>query len=187
MRDPTFWKLLSVGICAGMIGTGLIFHQETILAKHGISKSLAMWMISGQAVIGTGVAFWAGILTDRYRAEKLLAIAMLLMAFSIGIVIWMPHWSLVIVFCISNGLQGAIHRTAGTVVWVNYYGRENQGVIRGAAMSAMILAAAIGPLPLAMANDRWGTYVPVLIAYAVIPLLSMVCVLTAKKPVRQTA
>lgn len=182
--DATFWKLLSVGVCAGMIGTGLVFHQETIFAAHGISKDLAMWLISIQAAIGTVAAFWAGSLTDRYPAEKLLALAMLMFAVSIGIVYFLPHWSFVFIFAILNGLNGAIQRTAGTVVWVNYYGRQNQGVIRGAAMSAMILAAAVGPLPLAMCNDRLGTYGPVLVAYAIIPLLSMLLVLSAKQPNR---
>ena len=170
-----------------MIGTGLVFHQETIFAERGISKDLAMMLISYQALIGTVAAFWAGSLTDRYPAERLLGLAMLMFAASIFILYFLPHWSFVFVFAVLNGLNGAIQRTAGTVVWVNYYGRQNQGVIRGAAMSAMILAAAIGPLPLAMSNDRWGTYSPVLIAYAVIPLVSMLLVFTAKRPSRTEA
>ena len=187
LADWTFWKLLSVGVCAGMIGTGLVFHQETIFASRGVSKDLAMWLISIQAFVGTVCAFWAGSLTDRYPPERLLALAMLLFAASIFILYFLPHQSFVYVFAVLNGLNGAIQRTAGTVVWVNYYGRQNQGVIRGAAMSAMILAAAIGPLPLAMSNDRWGTYDPVLIAYAVIPLVSMVMVVSAKKPIRRVS
>ena len=183
--DATFWKLISVGVCAGMIGTGLVFHQETIFAAHGISKDLAMWLISIQALIGTIAAFWAGSLTDRYPAERLLGLAMLMFSASIFLIYFLPHWSLVFIFAILNGLNGAIQRTAGTVVWVNYYGRENQGVIRGAAMSAMILAAAAGPLPLAMCNDRLGTYGPVLVAYGIIPLLSMALVLSAKQPRRR--
>ena len=184
LADATFWKLLSVGVCVGMIGTGMVFHQETIFAARGVSKDLAMWLISIQAAIGTVAAFWAGSLTDRYPAEKLLAVAMLMFAASIFLLYFLPHWSLVFVFAVLNGLNGAIQRTAGTVVWVNYYGRQNQGGIRGAAMSAMILAAAVGPLPLAMCNDRLGTYGPVLIAYGIIPLLSMVLVMSAKQPQR---
>jgi len=185
LTNSTFWKLLSVGICAGMIGTGLVFHQETIFAERGVSKDLAMWSISLQAFIGTIAALWAGSLTDRYPAERLLAIAMLMFGLSIFLLYYLPHWTFLFPFVILNGLNGAIQRTAGTVVWVNYYGRENQGVIRGAAMSAMILAAAIGPLPLAMANDYWGTYDPVLFAYALIPLASMLLVFTAKRPSRR--
>lgn len=184
LRNATFWKLLSAGVCTGMIGTGLVFHQETIFASHGISKDVAMWLISAQAMIGTLAAFWAGSLTDRYPAQRLLGIAMLMLSVSVAVVYYMPHWGFAFAFAVLNGLHGSIQRTAGTVVWVNYYGRQNQGVIRGAAMSAMILAAAVGPLPLAMANDQLGTYGPVLIAYAILPFLAMMFVLSAKRPVR---
>lgn len=186
LANGTFWKLLSVGVCTGCIGTGLVFHQETILSAHGISKDLAMWLIAYQAAVGTVAALWAGRLTDRIPAERLLAAAMFMLSVSVAIVYFMPHWSFVFVFATLNGLHGAIIRTAGTVVWVNYYGRGNQGVIRGAAMSAMILAAALGPIPLAMANDRLGTYAPALVAFAVIPLVSMMMVFTSRQPRRST-
>lgn len=184
--DATFWKLLSVGVCVGMIGTGLVFHQETIFAARGISKDVAMWLISIQALVGTVAAFWAGSLSDRYPIERILAFSMLIFSISIFVIYFLPHWSFVFLFAVLNGLNGAIQRTAGTVVWVNYYGRQNQGVIRGAAMSSMILAAAVGPLPLAMSNDYLGTYGPVLLVYAVLPLASMALVLTAAQPTRQT-
>ena len=187
LANGTFWKLLSVGVCTGMIGTGLVFHQETILAEHGISKQLAMWLITIQATIGTLAAFWAGRLTERIAPQRLLALAMLIESMAVAVIYLMPVWTLVFAFAALSGLHGAIIRTAGTIVWVNFYGRQNQGVIRGAAMSAMILAAAVGPMPLAMSNDRFGTYDPVLIAFVVIPLLSMWLVLTAKRPIRSPA
>lgn len=187
LRDSTFWKLLSVSVCTGMIGTGLVFHQETIFASRGISKDLAMWLITIQATIGTVAAFWAGSLTDRYPVERLLAIAMLMLSLAVGVVYFLPHWWLVFAFAVLNGLHGSILRTAGTVVWVNYYGRLNQGVIRGAAMSAMILAAAVGPVPLAVANDALGSYSPVLLGYTVLPLLAMLLVMTARQPQRQNS
>ena len=185
LADSTFWKLLSVSVCTGMIGTGLVFHQETILGSHSISKELAMWLITIQASVGTFAAFWAGRLTERIASERLLAAAMLMQSVAVWIIYILPHWTFVFSFAILAGIHGAILRTAGTIVWVNYYGRQNQGVIRGAAMSAMILAAAVGPMPLAMSNDMLGTYDPVLIAFVIIPLLSMLLVFSAKKPTRQ--
>jgi sugar phosphate permease len=182
LLDATFWKLLSFGVTAGMICTGMVFHQQSILATRGISKELAMGLISLQAVIATLATLPAGWLTDRWRAEQLLAGSMLLLALSILVVIAMPHPSWGFVFAVLMGLVGSIFRSAGTVVWINFYGRANQGVIRGAAMSAMILAAAAGPIPLAMAQDMLGTYTPALIAYFIIPLLSMLLVLSARQP-----
>ena len=184
MRDATFWKLVSVGFCAGMVGTGLVFHQETILAAHGISKEMAISLITFQATIATLAALGAGALTDRYPAERLMGLAMLLQGAAVAVVWLMPHWAFVFLFAILGGLCGSILRTAGTVVWVNYYGRENQGVIRGVALSVMIFAAAIGPLPLALANDYWGRYDAALAFFTLVPLLSMALVLTAKRPLR---
>ena len=186
LRDGTFWKLLSVGVTFGMIGTGLVFHQETILAAHGLSKSLAMSLISFQAFIGTVAAPVMGWLSDRCRAERMMAVSMLLLSLAVACLYFLPHPSLVYVFATLVGLGGAILRTAGTVVWVNYYGRGNQGVIRGAANSGMILAAAAGPLPLAMSNDSSGSYGPALFAFMVIPLLSMIFVATARQPRRRS-
>ena len=184
LRDLTFWKLISVGVCAGMIGTGLVFHQETILDGHGISKDLAMWMISCQAAIGTLATLGAGWLSDRWPAERLMGLAMLMFACAISILIFMPHWSFVFFFALLNGLHGSVLRTTGTVVWINYYGRANQGVIRGAALSSMILAAAVGPVPLALSNDYLGSYQPALIGFVLLPLVSMLLVFTAKRPTR---
>ena len=89
-------------------------------------------------------------------------------------------------FAVLMGLQSSILRSAGTVVWVNYYGRENQGAIRGLTMSAMILAAAVGPLPLAVSIDRTGSYQAALILFCVLPVTSAVLVATASMPRRPT-
>ena len=80
------------------------------------------------------------------------------------------------------GLQGGIIRTAGTAVWINYYGRTNQGAIRGVAMSAAVVAAACGPLPLAMSWDRTGSYTVALAVFGVLPLLAGIGVVTARRP-----
>jgi hypothetical protein len=67
-------------------------------------------------------------------------------------------------------------------VWINYYGRTNQGAIRGVAMAAAVIAAACGPLPLALCWDWSGSYAVALILFGVLPLLSAVAVVTARRP-----
>lgn len=184
LRDATFWKLLSVGICSGMVGTGMIFHQVSLLGTRSVCESFALALISLQAIVASIAALGAGWVTDRWRAERLLAIASFMLAVAVAIVQWMPISALALGYAALMGLHGSILRSAGTVVWINYYGRQNQGVIRGAAMSAMILAAAVGPIPLAISVDRLGTYTPALLAYVALPLVSMLLVLSAKQPIR---
>ena len=80
------------------------------------------------------------------------------------------------------GLQGGIIRTAGTAVWINYYGRANQGAIRGVAMAAAVVAAACGPLPLAVSWDWTGSYKTALTIFAILPIVAGAGVVTARRP-----
>lgn len=182
LRDRTFWKLLAVPTTSGMICTGIVFHQVALFGSRGASAGFALGLISLQAAVATVAALGAGWWTDRASSQRLLALAMLLLSVSSLVLLWMPHPALGILFAVLTGLHGSLLRSAGAVVWVNYYGRGNQGAIRGVSMAVMILGAAVGPLPLAMSLDRLSTYDPVLAAFAVIPLVAGAVVWFAKTP-----
>ena len=182
MRDPTFWKLLSVPATSGLIITGLTFHQVALLGTRGVGAVAALGLISLQAMVATVCSLPAGWLTDRVASRRLLSLAMLFLAAASTVVLLTPIPQLVIIYAMLLGLQGAILRSTGNVVWLNYYGRTHQGGIRGVAMSAMILAAALGPLPFALSIDRFGSYNVALMAFILIPLTSAVIVATAGPP-----
>lgn len=185
LRDATFWKLLSVPMCTGMIGTGMVFHQVSVLGNRGVSATWALSLISLQAVVAAVFALGAGWLTDLWRSERLLAMAMVFLGSSVGIVLVMPRPSFAIAYAVLMGLHTSILQSAGTVVWVNYYGRKHQGTIRGVAFSMMILAAAIGPLPIALARDAGYHDSSALIVFAVLPIAAAILVATADRPVRK--
>lgn len=182
VRDPTFWKLLSVPATSGMVGTGLIFHQVSLLGSRGVSPTWALGLISFQALVATLAALGAGWLTDRCSNRHLLGSSMLMLALATVIVLVMPHPALAILYAALLGLHGSIMRSTGNVVWLNYYGRAHQGAVRGVAFAVMILAAALGPLPFALAIDRLGSYNLALVEFAVVPLVAAGLVLSAKPP-----
>ena len=184
LRDATFWKLLSVPLCSGLVGTGMIFHQVSILSQRGVSSQAALGLISVQAAIATVAALGAGWLTDRIKTERLLAVAMVLLCLSVLVILFMERPVLAFAYAALMGLHGSILRSAGTVVWVNYYGRKHQGSVRGISMSMMILAAAFGPLPLAVAQDQLGDITSALVLFAILPVIAGLLVLTASRPQR---
>ena len=51
-------------------------------------------------------------------------------------------------------------------------------------MSMMILAAALGPLPLAVAQDQLGDITSALVLFAILPVVAGLLVLTASRPQR---
>lgn len=186
LRDLTFWRLLSVVATSGMVITGLTFHQVALLGSRGVSPSWALGMISLQALIATCASLPAGWLTDRVESRYLLCAAMLLLATASAMAWVMPLPLFAAVYAALLGLHGSILRSAGNVVWINYYGRKHQGSVRGVAFSAMILAAAAGPLPLAWSIDQFESYDLALLAFIVIPLAAAAAVWTAHPPSHPT-
>lgn len=184
LRDATFWKLLCVPATSGLVGTGLVFHQVELLKRHGLDRTESLLMMTLQAGCATLMQFPVGWLTDRLPSRYILVAAMMFLATATILVIDMPATWLAGVYALLLGLHGSVMRSTATVVWINYYGRAHQGAVRGVAWSAMILAAAIGPLPLAISNDYYGAYEPALMVFLALPMLAAAAVWTAHPPQR---
>ncbi|MFH1302076.1 MAG: MFS transporter [Planctomycetota bacterium] len=182
LRDPTFWKLLSVITTHALVGTGLVFHQISLLGSHGIPENWAIRMMSFQAICATVLMFPAGWVTDRLPSRYILCFSMLCLSLANLIVLTMPAIWMVVVYTFLLGTTGSIFRSTATVVWINYYGRMNQGAVRGVAWSMMILASALGPLPVAMSIDYFGSYNPVLYLFTAMPLVAAAAVWSAHPP-----
>jgi MFS family permease len=182
VRLSSFWKLLAVWCTTSMVGTGLIFHQVSLLAVHDVARNDALLLLGLQAVVATFSGVLAGFLTDMGYERYLLAAAMVFLSSGVGLMLWMPGPGWAVLYGSVLGLQGGIIRTAGTAVWINYYGRTNQGAIRGAAMAAAVVAAACGPLPLAISWDWTGSYSVALSVFGILPLLAGVGVVSARRP-----
>lgn len=182
LANRTFWKLLAVPVTSGLVGTGLVFHQVSIMASHGFSATRALGLLSLQAAVAMTMTFPAGWATDRIESRKLLSSAMICLTVAVVMVIHMPFRWQAFVYALALGIHGSVLRSTAQVVWINYYGRANQGAVRGAAWSAMILASAAGPVPLAISIDRYGSYQPALLTFAVLPLIAMLAVATARQP-----
>ena len=110
---------------------------------------------------------------------------MLCLAGASLLVMTLPFAWLAIVYALLLGLHGSILRSTGNVVWINFYGRAHQGAVRGVAWSAMILASALGPLPLAVSIDCFESYIPALSLFIALPIAAAIAVSTARAPRRE--
>jgi len=187
MRDPTFWKLLSVPMTSGLVGTGLVFYQVDVFGRHGLTSQTALALMSIQALVAMTMSFPAGYLTDRLPSRYLLFAAMVMLASATLLAIILPFTWMALLYAVLLGLHGSILRSTATVVWINYYGRAHQGEVRGLAWSFMIYGAAVGPLPLALSIDHLGSPAPALCAFLVLPILAGIAVSTATPPERPAA
>ncbi|MEE3373223.1 MAG: MFS transporter [Planctomycetota bacterium] len=184
LAEGSFWRLLGVWCTTAMVGTGLLFHQVSLLGTRDVPRQWALLLLGMQAGVATLMAVFAGILTDRGKERQLLAVSMLFLASAILLLLFLPGREWAVLYGVLLGLLGGIIRTAGNAVWINYYGRAHQGSIRGVAMAAAVAAAAMGPLPLAVCWDQTGQYTAALWCYAALPLLAGACVWGARRPVK---
>ena len=187
IRYPAFWKVASVVATVSLVGTGLMFHQVSILAERDVSRSMALAALGVQACAATVSTLLAGYLVDRLPARFVLATSMLLEILALLLLLFLPSPKWVFVYSMLLGLHGGIIRSAGAIVWINFFGRRHQGAIQGLAMSIMVIAAALGPVPLARVHDQTGSYDSALFAFLVLPVVSGIAVLSAGPPTRKVA
>ena len=182
VRHPSFWKIASVVGTVSLVGTGLMFHQVSILAERGVSREAALTALGVQAIAATFSTLLAGWLTDRLPVRFVLACSMALEVCAIALLMFMPSPAWAYPYSALLGLHGGIIRSAGTIVWINYFGRKHQGAIQGVSMTIMVFAAALGPVPVAMAKDYYASYETALIAFLVLPITAGILVLSARPP-----
>ena len=75
-------------------------------------------------------------------------------------------------------------RTVSGVAWADYFGRLHLGSISGSASTILIAGSALGPVPLGLARDAFGSYDVALQALILLPLLLAAASLFTDKPKR---
>jgi nitrate/nitrite transporter NarK len=72
-------------------------------------------------------------------------------------------------------------------VWVNMYGRLNQGSIRGFVATALVAGTSIGPLVFGVSYDYLDSYNPSIWLAIGLAATALILALMVKKPVREVA
>jgi hypothetical protein len=81
-----------------------------------------------------------------------------------------------------NGLVSGAFRVIDAVVWAKYFGRLHLGSIRGAVMIGVVGGTALGPYPLGLSMDTFGSYAPAMTALLILPVGIGLASLLIKRP-----
>ena len=181
-RTAAFWKVVSALATSAMVSTGLVFHQVSILADRGVTQEAALGLLGVQAFVACVMSVLGGYLADRIPPRHLLSASMVLMALAIVLLLGVRSPLAALPYSALLGMHTGIQRCSGSVTLINFFGRTHFGSVNGIAMSLVIGAAALGPLPLALAQDFLGGYEPALLLLLLFPLASAVAVWSAHPP-----
>lgn len=186
LRSATFWKLVAGMSTWAMVGTGLAFYQLSLLEPIGVPRSHVFWLFAVQAGSAICSSFVAGYFTGKVPARYLLCISVAGLACGVVLLLTMNKPWMAIFYSTMLGLNGGILRSTGMVVWVNYFGRKHQGAVAGSAMSICAIASALGPLPLALSFDLYGSHQPALLMFLALATVAACAVFTARPPQKPT-
>jgi MFS family permease len=171
-RSPSFWLLSgSFFVCGfttnGLIGTHLIPHA----IERGIPQVTAAWAVGimgGASFIGTTFAGW---LTDRIDARKVLAVCYVLRAASLFILPYVVEASGLFAFAVIYGLDWYATGPATTAILAQHYGQGKVGTLFGLVFVSHQLGGALAAVAGGWAHMQFGDYQYAFLTGAVMGLI----------------
>jgi MFS family permease len=158
---PAFWVFAIASSLYNLIASGIGLFNESILAERGFEAGIYHRSLVITALASLVGNFFGGWLAAKWNANRLMALAMALLA---GALVGLPSLKTVgqvDVFAVVMGLAGGFVIVIFFSFWARTFGRAQLGRIQGTAQMITVLASAIGPLLLAKCHAWTGSYVAV--------------------------
>ena len=187
MRTKEFWLLLFCVAVPSMVNTGIVFHFVPILAESGIGRTQAAFILSIMAIVAFPITFLAGFIVERVKANYVIGLAFLGQIGIMVLLVQTDSYSAAILFGVARGLVGGFEAISLGIIFPNYFGRANIGSIKGVSATIMVIGSAFGPLPFALAYDRFGSYQEIIYMMMVFPLIGAIFAFISRKPVKKTS
>jgi MFS family permease len=154
---------------APLVTTGAVFHATSLLGAGGMSLGEAAGALSVLAVTGAAGAIVGGTVVDRLGVRASLLLMNLLLAAG-TLLLLIPTVAGGFAGFAVLGLAGGVNGTGSGAAWARTFGVARLGELQGVGESARIGAAALGPLPLAVALATTGSYATGLLILAALAL-----------------
>jgi len=183
LATPSFWVFGISSAIYGLIASGIALFNESILAERGFDAATyhrSLVIVALTALLGN---FLGGWLAEKWSMNKLLTLAMSLLA---GSLVALPHVTSqthVAIYAVVMGLAGGFIIVIFFAFWSRVYGRAHLGKIQGSAQALTVIASAVGPLLLAECVARTGSYAAMFYVLSVVVLLLAFSAWVVKLPV----
>jgi MFS family permease len=181
-RTRAFWIVGAMTAFWAMANTAVVFNIVPLFLSRGLGEQHAALFFTGFAVSLAFMQLVGGVLADHFVLNRLLSIAAVGMALSMGMVWQIDSPMMVLPLSIMIGLSQGLLNAAGGPLWPRYYGTAHIGRIRGVLATAMVSASSVGPFILGFCVDWLGSYGPGLILFTLMPVPLILLALFATPP-----
>ena len=170
-----------------MLITTLFFFQVSIFEHNGLPRTLAASMFGVSALSMALSMPVIGWILDRSNPKYVFSVSLALLAVSLVNASFVSSPASAAVYAVIFGINTAANMTFFGFMWAHYFGRKHLGSIQGTGQAIGVLGASLGPLPLGIAFDQFGSYTEALRVLAIIPVGCAMLALFLKQPVLSTA
>lgn len=184
VRTPLFWAVTGATVSTGLVGTGMMFHQISLLGEQGLTAAEAAANFVPQSIatiVGTLLAGW---LADRLPPRAVIPLAMgvqiAAMAMIIGDVV--APGALAVTYGAMIGASGGLARAYEAAAIPRFFGTGHLGSVRGLIMGLNTGSTSLGPIALALGFSATGSYGTGLAWLLVLPAATIVVALVARPP-----
>lgn len=183
LSTPSFWVFGIASAIYGLIASGIALFNESILAERHFDASTyyrSLVIVALTSLVGN---FLGGWIASKWKMNRLLSLAMVLLAGSLAA---LPHVSTqmhVAIYAAVMGLAGGFVIVIFFSFWSAAYGRKNLGKIQGVAQALTVIASALGPLLLAETVSRTGSYASIFYLLTVVVIVLALLAWFVKTPI----
>jgi sugar phosphate permease len=179
LKNRAFWHITLALLCQTVILMAVITHIMPYLSSIGIPRTKSGLVASVLPLISIGGRLGLGWLGDRSDKRRVMAAALAMMG--IGILCFgfaspqtMPA---LISFLVLFGIGYGGINTLRASILTELFGRGSFGTIHGATLGIMDLGGIAGPPIAGYVYDKFGTYQPVWLAFAVLIAIAVALIL----------
>jgi MFS family permease len=186
LSTPSFWVFGIASAVYGLIASGIALFNESILAERRFDASTYHRSLIVIALTSLAGNFLGGWIASKWKMNRLLSLAMILLAGSLAA---LPHVSTqthVTIYAAVMGLAGGFVIVIFFSFWSAAYGRKHLGKIQGAAQTLTVIASALGPLMLAETVSRTGSYASIFYLLTLVALVLALLAWIVKVPTEQS-
>lgn len=183
LSTPSFWVFGIASAVYGLIASGIALFNESILAERRFDASTYHRSLVVIALTSLAGNFLGGWIASKWKMNRLLSLAMILLAGSLAA---LPHVSTqthVAMYAAVMGIAGGFVIVIFFSFWSAAYGRKHLGKIQGAAQAMTVIASALGPLLLAETVSRTGSYATIFYLLTLVVIVLALLAWFVKVPV----
>lgn len=171
-QTRAYW-LLGGGIALVLFAGGSVnFHQIPHLVDQGMSTTQAAFVVTVFATVGAAGSLVAGAVASRISMRWTMALSLFGMAASIPLLIVATNLPLALLYALIYGTVFGAMVALNQVIYADYFGRAQMGLIRGSVQPLQLGMNAAGPFVTGLWFDATGSYSAPFLLFAVLFLIA---------------